>query len=277
LRNSNNKKINVVIGCSLPSLLFAYKNNLNLLYTRNTLPSKIEKNIFFEGDEYTPHDLWKRLYYILSLSGNILFSDKIDNIRLEEETLSVFTKRARKYIIEYDKVYVFDDLNLYGIPDNLSLKEDSILEIRDWFDVKSGMKHEYNLLTTDSEFVNKIIFHQSDRIDGNHDLKDAVAISYLTKEQLDDFEYSDINARFKTKHVMKQAGIKGTRNGRDTKNKALYKYYAIRLENREREIVYKLKNYKSTDRLVFKYESVDDIIGDESENSYARRVFSKYK
>ena len=235
MRDNSNKKINVVIGCSLSSLFFAYKNNFNLLYTRVTPPSKIEKNIFFEGVEYTPHDLWKRLYYILSLSGNILFSDKVDNIRIEEEALSVFTKRARKYIVEHD------------------------------------------LLTTDSEFVNKIIFYQSDRIDGNHDLKDAVAISYLTKEQLNDFEFSDINSRFKTKHVMKQSGIKGTRNGRDTKNKSLYKYYAIRLENREREIVDRLKNYKSTDRLVFKYESVDDIIGEESENSYARTIFNRYK
>ena len=277
MRNSINKKINIVIGCSVNSLLFAYKNNFNVLYTRTILPSKIEKNIFFEGEEYTPHGLWQRLYYILSLSGNVLFSDKIDNIRLQHKTLSVFTKRARKYIIECEKIYIFDDLNLYGIPDELSLKQDSTLEIRDWFDVKSGMKHEHNLLTTDSEFVNKIIFYQSDRIDGNHDLKDAVAISYLTKEQLDDFEYSDINARFKTKHTMKQSGIKGTRNGRDTKNKSLYKYYAIKLENREREIIYKLKNYKSTERLVFKYESIDDIVNNKSTNSYARRVFSKYK
>jgi hypothetical protein len=76
---------------------------------------------------------------------------------------------------------------------------------------------------------------------------------------------------------MKQSGIKGTRNGRDTKNKSLYKYYAIRLENRKREIVYKLKNYKSTDRLVFKYESVDDIIDNESKNSYASSIFNRYK
>ena len=277
MRNSNSKKVNIVIGCSLPSLLFAYKNNFKLIYTRNIFPSKIEKNIFFEDDEYIPLSLWKKLYYILSLSGNILFSDKIDNIRIDENDVGVFTKRARKYTIEYKKVYVFDDFNLYGIPDELSLKQDTILEIRDWFDVKSGMKHEHSFLISDSKFVNKIIFYQSDRIDGNHDLKDAVAISYLTKEQLDDFEYSDVSARFKAKHIMKQSGIKGTRNGRDTKNKSLYKYYAIRLENREREIVYKLKNYKSTDRLVFKYESVDDIISDKSKNSYAKRVLDKYK
>lgn len=265
------------MGCSLSSLLFAYKNNFKLIYTRNIFPSKVEKNIFFEGDEYTPVNLWKKLYYILSLSGNILFSDKIDNIRIKEDKINVFTKRARKYTIEHEKSYVFDDFNLYGIPDELSLKQEAILEIRDWFDVKSGMKHEHDLLISDSKFVNKIIFYQSDRIDGNHDLKDAVAISYLTKEQLDDFEYSDVSARFKTKHIMKQSGIKGTRNGRDTKNKSLYKYYAIRLENREREIVYKLKNYKSIGRLVFKYESIDDIINDKSENSYARRILDKYK
>jgi len=267
----------VVIGCSLPSLIFAYENNFNLIYTNSTLPSKIDKDIIFEGDKYKPSDLWKRLYFTLSISGNILFSNKIDNIRLNSGMLNVFTKRARKYTIEYERVYIFDDLSLYGIPDELLLRQSPILEIRDWLDVKSGMKHEHCVLTSDSEFVNKVIFYRSDRIDGNHDLKDAVAISYLTKEQLHDYEFSDVSARFKAKHIMKQSGIKGTRNGRDTKNKSLYKYYAIKLENREREIVYSLKKYKSTDRLVFKYDSVDDIIANKGVNSNARKLLNRYK
>jgi hypothetical protein len=52
LRNNNDKKINIVVGCSLSSLMFAYQNNFNLLYTRTLPPSKIEKNISFEGKEY---------------------------------------------------------------------------------------------------------------------------------------------------------------------------------------------------------------------------------
>jgi hypothetical protein len=256
--------------------MFAYQNNFNLLYTRTLPPSKIEKNISFEGKEYDCKNLWHKLLYCLSLSGNILFSDKLDNIRLQDESLNVFTKRARKYSYEYERVYFFDDYRTYSIPDNLLLKQNPVLEIRDWLDVKSGMKHEHHSITSDSPFVNKIFFYQSDRIDGNHDLKDAVAISYLTQEQLNDFEYSDVNARFKTKHIMKGAGIKGTRNGRDTKNKLIYKYYAIRLENKKREVVYKLKNYKSTDKLIFKYDSVSDTINNEILDSNARRIFNRH-
>jgi hypothetical protein len=80
----------------------------------------------------------------------------------------------------------------------------------------------------------------------------------------------------KPKHIMKGAGIKGTRNGRDTKNKLIYKYYAIRLENKKREVVYKLKNYKSTDKLIFKYDSVSDTINNEILDSNARRIFNRH-
>jgi len=277
LRNSDNRKINFVIGCSLPALLFAYKNNFKLIYTRCAFPSKIDKDVVFERENHSPFFLWRKIYYSLSLSGNILFSNKIDNIRVDLNHLNIFTKRARKYTVEYSKIYVFDDYGLHGISDNLLSKQDLVLEVRDWFNVKSGMKHEHDLLTSDSEFVNKIIFYQSDRIDGNHDLKDAVAISYLTKEQIGSYECSDISARFKTKHLMKTAGIKGTRNGRDAKNKNLYKYYAIRLENERREVIYKLKNYKSTERLIFKYSSVDDIMKIKGVNSNARKILSKHK
>ncbi len=65
--------------------------------------------------------------------------------------------------------------------------------------------------------------------------KDLVAISYLTKDQLDDFNYSDTYARFAVEDLMKQNGIKGRRNGRDTNNPNLYRYYSIKVETAKRE------------------------------------------
>ena len=276
MRNNHNKKINIIIGASLDALLYAIKCDFKLLYVRDFHPSPIDKKILFEGVEYSPGTLWKILYYSLTLSGNILFSDKIDNIRIEEEELKVFTKRARRYEVKYEKLHIFDDYNVSGVPSCLLDKENSLIEVRDWFDVKSGMKHQHDLLLDNSSFVSKVVFYQSNRIDGNHDLKDAVAISHLTEEQLKDFQYSDVSARFKTIHMMKTAGIRGTRNGRDSKNKSLYKHYAIKLENRAREVVYEMKKYKSTERLVFKYGPIDDILNREGVSSNATRIFHKH-
>ena len=121
----------------------------------------------------------------------------------------------------------------------------------------------------------KFFFIPSDRLDGNSDLKDAVSISYLTEAQLDEFDYSDISARFKTLYMMKQAGIRGTRNGRDMRDKTKFKYYAVKIENRLREkelLTHPV--YESTDTIKFNNDSFDDIIKKHKLlDSYVARIF----
>jgi hypothetical protein len=99
----------------------------------------------------------------------------------------------------------------------------------DWFDVRSGMKHDYNYLLDDSEFCKKIHFYLSWRIDGNYDRKDLVCESYLTEEQLNDVNYSDSISRLKVLNMMKEAGIRGTGNG-------VGRWLPIKLELWKREI-----------------------------------------
>jgi hypothetical protein len=53
---------------------------------------------------------------------------------------------------------------------------------------------------------------------------------------LNDYRFSDAYVRIKAQNLMKEAGIKGKRNGRDQANPNKYKYYAIRLEAVEREV-----------------------------------------
>ena len=246
-----------------------------MIYTRITAPTIIDPDVVFLDTPIDALRLWKAAYFILGIKGNIIYADKVENIRIESPSrLNVFTKRARKYPMEYEKIYVFDDYSLQGLaPDGPPTQED-LLEVRDWFDVKSGMKHEHKLLTTDSKFVNKIIFYPSERIDGNHNLKDAVAISYLTKEQLGDCEYSDINARFKALYVMKKAGIRGTSNGKDpiTGNT---KHYSLKMLNSRRDVVPKLKKYKSYDKISFMYLKPDDVLhGMELNNASLKAIYN---
>ena len=102
--------------------------------------------------------------------------------------------------------------------------------------VRSGMNHKYDLINNSSDFVRHVYFYPSNRIDGAHDKKDLVAVSYLTKDQINDFNYSDTYARFTVEDLMKKNGIKGRRNGRDTNNPNLYRYYSIKVETAKREI-----------------------------------------
>ena len=64
--------------------------------------------------------------------------------------------------------------------------------------------------------------------------KDAMIVSYLTKEQIEDEEYSQIYSRLRLKELMKEAGIKGKRCG--TRPDGKIKRNAIKLEFDKREV-----------------------------------------
>jgi hypothetical protein len=126
------------------------------------------------------------------------------------------------------------------------------------------------------DFVKNIIFYPSERVSGDHDFKDAISVSYITKDNLDLFEYSDINARFKTKYMMKKVGIRGARNGRDMKDKTKFKYYDVKIENISREIIPPKNIYKSYDNIVFIYDSFGDIIKKNPlKESYVSKIFKR--
>ena len=176
--------------------------------------------------------------------------------------------------IHFEELIIFSDEGVSGLPTPAQLPQKKY-KVYDWFDVRSGMKHQYDYIEGDTELVSEILFYPTDRVDGNQAFKDAVSISYLTEKQLGSFDYSDINARFKTLKMMKGAGIRGARNGRDMLNKSRYKYYAVRIENSMREIQPLGKPlYDSTDIIKFNVDSFDDIMNKNPlVESYVARIF----
>ena len=92
--------------------------------------------------------------------------------------------------------------------------------------------------------------------------------------QLRDFDYSDTMAKFKIKDMMKQAGIRGARNGRDQKRPDKYKYYAIKVEPAEREVISRnVRHYEPDERFEFRYDSIEELITNASPPSgYLRKL-----
>ena len=83
----------------------------------------------------------------------------------------------------------------------------------------------------------------------------------MTEEQLQDYEYSDTYAKFKVLNIMKDAGIRGARNGRDMLDKTKNKYYALKIECAKREVISLQKTlYEDTENIEFVHHSEDDII-----------------
>jgi len=276
----------IVIGGGLSAVLYAYNTDSVLLRSDDDGPSPFD---FFESDidlsayhiaasKFELHsnsdykvigapkrDLWERLSFIKSVSGGVPFTDKVTAIRIDRDTkLVTVSSPGTSTDLVYDKLRVFDDKNLHGISDLQNIFtpcENKKYKVLDWFDVRSGCRHKFDYISTDDDFVREMFFYPSERMDGNHDLKDLVIVSYLDREQLNSIEYSDTYARLKAKAIMKEHGIRGTRNGRDTKNPEKFKYYALRLESAHRDIYETEKNlYCDTEDIVFDTRTPEQIL-----------------
>ena len=135
-------------------------------------------------------------------------------------------------------------------------------KVVDWVDVRSGMKHEYDYFETKDSFVREVYFYPSHRMGSGEkdDRKDLVSVSYLTKEQLDDFEYSDTYVKFKILNLMKEAGIKGPKNGRRVDDPNMWAHHSIKIEPSSREVcVDEDLPYESEGSLIFDNRGERDI------------------
>ena len=274
----------IVVGCTLESLLYAYCYDLPVLFSKVKPPSHID--FFKPQDDLVPFglcsepmslvcadetkevgglklDLWKHLLFFLSLSGNIPMSEKAAAIRLGgDNTLKAITHNSRFARFKFNELIVFDDESISAVPNELIKEADQRYRTLDWMNIKSGMQQKIEYFKTEDDLVNEIYLYPSDRIDGNNfRLKDAVAISYLTAEQLRDFEYSDTYVRFKTLKLFKEAGFRGESNGRCTKNPEKRKYYALKVETVKRE-VFRLESniYKDSENIKFNCQTIEKLL-----------------
>tara|TARA_Y100000593_G_scaffold86649_1_gene165800 strand:+ start:987 stop:1889 length:903 start_codon:yes stop_codon:yes gene_type:complete len=269
----------LVIGTGLNAVLYSFLNQKPLII------NSTEKPLFFEFfpdgfdlsklaislDEYllkglkrnikvgaSKLDVWERLVFCLSLSGLLPLHAPAAEIRIEENYISVSTQDFKVHKLRYKKLRIFNDANLIGLPECESHIER--YKVIDWMDVRSGMLHPYDYLNNGGFFVKELYFYPSERIDGDTDKKDLVAVSELEKKYIDDFDFSGTMARFKVIKTMKKADIRGARNGRDTKNPGKYKYYAVKVEPTKREIrkLY-FPKYKNKENLIFDYRTEEKI------------------
>jgi hypothetical protein len=101
---------------------------------------------------------WETLNFILGLSGQLPIGDKAVSLNIRDNVLKVTTKDSRLGRFEFNKLVIFDDTNVYGLP---LIKEKRIGKSRvlDWFDVRSGMEHQHDSFESDEDFVKKVIFY----------------------------------------------------------------------------------------------------------------------
>jgi len=242
LRNHVYKQQEVVVGGNLNALVYAYKKGCYII--PNTLdcpfaydPASLVGDLGLKS--FSDQEAWEFMSYSLNQKGLNPLGSAVKQIHVDEEEkmLKINVGKPSLIKVSYDNLRIFDTVNVGGLPAGYE-GEAKGYRVFDWFDVRSGMRHNVDqIIDEENDFVKKIYFYLSDRIDGNRDKKDMVAESFLNKEQIHDIEYSDSISRLKAIKMMKDAGIKGKKNGRG-------KFLSIKIDLWKREIK-KVKNLKS--------------------------------
>ena len=222
----------IVIGGSLGALLYGYKNKIPVVWCKPKIP------LFFEtyNKWHSKEELWHQLAFQLSLDALApMPSAGITSFRVEDNILKMFTDGTFFATLEYEELVVFDDTNLEGWDGELEHQRK--YRVLDWINNRRSEPFSISYRQTDDDFVKEVYFYPSKRIHGNwSDKRDILAVSYLTQKQIENMEYCDTYVRFKVLHLMKEAGIRGPKNGVNKKHPTKHKRLNIKLETVRRDI-----------------------------------------
>ena len=197
------EKDKIVVGGDIRALLYAYFHELPVVFSRPNPPFRFDIfpdfdlrcfGIGIEGPS-TSREIWEKLVFLMGMSGLMPVNNNENNLRIDGNTLLV-SSGSKVVKFNFNKLVIFEDEGITGLT-RISKEEKGKHRVIDWVNVRSGCRHGVDYLENDKDsFISEIYFYPSDRSD-NKSLKDLVAISYLTDEQIEDFDYSDTMAKFK--------------------------------------------------------------------------------
>ena len=244
----------IVLGSSLPALIYAYCNGYPFICSKTVIPHRFEYfDVNLDLSKFLTRNkvnslrslngiiklgmskpiLWHKLHFLLTISSKNLMPVRPASITVEDNIIKTITPNATLSVFSFDKLVVFGEEEILGIQSQ-STKQ---FKVFDWINVHSGMNHQLDIIESVDQFVQQIIYFYSSGRFLNGSFRDIVSVSTISAEQLQQFDFSDTGITFQTKNLMRASGIRGTRNGRDTLCPTRFKYYAIKLEHMKREFI----------------------------------------
>ena len=244
----------VVIGSNLSAILYAYVEQKPLLFKEYNPPFFYEyfdvdvplENLFLSNKEdflKTPQgevkvgasklEVYNRLLFILSLSGLIPLSDKIQNIRIEENnSLKISTERNRTVNVKYNKLRIFEPHLVSGIDQKCTTSRKKLVQDRIKYYAK---EHPFDMILCEDDFINEIHFYKKVRT------KECLVVSRLLKSELSDFDFSVIPLKYKLKHIFEINNIKKHNSERNIiiefLNREVYNQDILEFEKKENIIL----------------------------------------
>ena len=249
------KHRNIVIGSSLSAVLFAYLNKYTILLPSHRGPFKFDRlpedvdinQISVPTRKKRP--IWSSLLFELGLEGLSPYGTDVNFIRIAGDEITISIRETSVIKNKFDNCFIFDSDSVQTEAEIIEAPPERF-RVLDWINVRSGAVHDRINIETADDFVSQVHFYKSKRIDGKHNKKDLVAVSYLTKEQILDFDYSDTMVKFKVESLMRKYGIKGAKSGVNPGDKP--KRYSVKIEPSYREVLKVSKTkYKDLDNVKF--------------------------
>ena len=224
---------NVTIGSNLKALQFAHQNDTKIILNDLQFPDVFEA-------EYIK-STWGLLYTKLMLDGKVIGGDTVKKLKITDTCLQVVCDYNVINQIEYYQLYVFSDKNIIGLPE--VVEETDRHMVIDILSAKSLVSStEHRIIETDDSLVREL-----------HAIKDnasspmeVYSISFLTKEQLLDFEFSDTMVKFKSEHILQESGYLGKVIKTNRRS-------PVELETVERIVRKEMDRYKETENIKFIY------------------------
>ena len=279
---------NIAIGATLSSVLYSFYTQTPLIFVEGATihpfdfcDSDIDLSLFridpksyclkqSDNEQFVfgppKQQIYEKLLALLSLSGLVPFSHLAKSINIEDDHLKVITEGNKVINVEYEKLIVFDDNKINGLPHIIENEQNKPTQVLDWFEVNLGGTHDIDYIETDSDFVKKIFFYSSQRDYTQSDKKDLLAISYLTPDEaVYNYQYSDTYAKFKILQCMKQAGIRGPKNGKNPnypdRSSEPFKWLSPKISLMHRQIIrLPMGKYEDSEKIKFLYDTPQEII-----------------
>ena len=188
-----------MIGHSLEALRLAKMQNAMLLINGDVPLNSVEHKILY--------DEWHYLTFELGMRGLLPIPSDIEQIRIENSVAKITTEFYRLIKISFEKLYIYDMDLVGGVPAEEKIEE---YVVYDWFNIKRGAVQAACKILTPRDFVRQVVFYPSARKDGNDgSFKDCYTKSYISSEDLQEFENSETAAKLAALRMFKENGIRG--------------------------------------------------------------------
>lgn len=214
----------VVVGSTLAALAYAYKHNLPLMSAALEHPHPLERfepfaafpselshitNVDFVSPNGTqtfgPRKIkvWNYLWFDLAMRGMILGGDRCNFVSVSKNEMRVSTN-SKPFFVNYDELVLFSKQNTRGIQSRSSVVSNES-QVLDYFQTRESSNVPYDFLDTDSSFLSRVWFIPRPK---TAQAKDFLAISELSKEEEQEFEFGEVAARYRMRDLLKELNLR---------------------------------------------------------------------